>query len=142
MYPSFFVGNVISSQFCKTILAALILGLASSAIALTGNAGWIKVPNSGETFDVFYDPLSIQPEGDQVMRMLTLINYTDSLGKDSSLVSETLYNCTLQSKQDQYTFMFSGHWASGEPVNSSSVEQGWRTVLKNSVGMNVLKIAC
>lgn len=142
MYPSILVGNALFKPFCKAVVVAAVAVFVPKALALTGQAGWIKVQNSGEAFDIYYEPLSIQEEGLQVKRMLTLINYKDNQGKDASLVAETLFNCIQGSKQDQYTLMFSGHWAYGEPVNSSSVESEWRPVLKNSVGMNVYKIAC
>ena len=142
MNPNVLVGNRFL-RLINTGLAFTFLLFSSGHVdALTGQAGWIKIPTDGASFEIYYDPLSIKSEGQQTKRMMTLINYKDNAGKDASRVSETIYNCAENLKQDQYTLIFKGLWAAGEPINGSLAEEGWRTVLLDSFGMNILKQAC
>jgi len=142
MNPSVLVGNR-SLRLVSTVLALTCLLFNYGHVhALTGQAGWIKIPTDGATFEIYYDPLSIKSEGQQTKRMMTLINYKDNVGKEASMVSETIYNCAENLKQDQYTLIFKGLWATGEPINGSLAEEGWRTVLVDSFGINLLRQAC
>jgi len=142
MNPSVLVGNRFLSLISIGLTMTCLVFTSAHAHALTGQAGWIKVPTDGASFDVYYDPLSIKSEGQQTKRMMTLINYKDNVGKDASMVSETIYNCAENLKQDQYTLMFAGQWAGGEPINGSLAEKDWRPVLPDSFGIKVLRAAC
>ena len=142
MNPSVLVGNRFLRLVSTVLALTCLLFKYGHVHALTGQAGWIKIPTDGASFDVYYDPLSIKSEGQQTKRMMTLINYKDNVGKDASMVSETIYNCAENLKQDQYTLMFAGQWAGGEPINGSVAEKDWRPVLPDSFGIKVLRAAC
>ena len=142
MNPSVLVGNRFLRLISTGLALTFLLFNSGHVHALTGQAGWIKIPTDGASFEIYYDPLSIKSEGQQSKRMMTLINYKDNAGKDASMVSETIYNCAKKLKQDQYTLIFEGPWAMGEPINGSLAEEGWRKVLVDSFGINLLRQAC
>jgi hypothetical protein len=69
-------------------------------------------------------------------------NYKDETKNEMSLLSETIFNCVDKAKQDQFTEMFEGYWAHGEPVGRSDAEDGWYKLKDGSVGMTMLDAAC
>lgn len=125
------------------LLALCIIALTSTnAQALTGQAGWLEIKTDIKRFTMFYDPLSIQEQAPGTKRIHTLLNYKNKAGEESSMISETVYRCTAEQKQDRYIFIFKGHWAKGEPVNAAGAENDWHQVLPNTAGEWVMKVAC
>jgi hypothetical protein len=129
------------TQLIKSILSLAVF-MFSSAHAVTDGAGWIRIPTSGISADVFYQPLSIRAVDAGKLEATSVINYKTSSGLQRSNIALTYYDCLATVKQDQYTREHDGFWGAGELLAESGQEQEWRTIQPGSLGMTILVTVC
>lgn len=129
-----------SKQLKKIIFLTLIM--ISGAHAVTGGAGWVRIPTSGISADVFYQPLSISAVDGGKLEATSVINYKTSNGLQRSNIALTFYDCLAKVKQDQFTREHDGFWGVGELLAESGQEQEWRPIQPGSLGMTILVTVC
>jgi hypothetical protein len=136
------IKKMLLSRIASLSMVLAVIALPLKAHALTGSAGWVQLPTAVDDFSLFFNPLSVTSHGPHKKYMRTLMNYKDEAKNEMSLLSETIFNCVDKAKQDQFTEMFEGYWAQGEPVARSDAEEGWHKLKDGSVGMAMVDAAC
>lgn len=113
-----------------------------STHAHAAKEGWLKVPKVSRDIDIHYQPLSIQVQPDGNRRVSTLLNYRDGNGLLASIVTERLFDCQKQKKQDLTHVQYDQHWGDGEVINISGKENDWKEVSAETNGYALLAVTC
>jgi hypothetical protein len=126
----------------KYFAAALMMFAASVA-----NAEWYVMSNvSDDGYTYYLDPATIEKTGN-ISRVWELVDYFEIQSQDNDrFVSEKIlrvYDCDTDKSSIESITQYAGRMAGGKTVWSNTYKDPiWRTVVKDSLGESLLRIAC
>jgi hypothetical protein len=126
----------------KYFAAALMMFATSVA-----NAEWYVMSNvSDDGYTYYLDPATIEKNGN-ISRVWELVDYFEIQSQDNDrFVSEKIlrvYDCDADKSSIESITQYTGRMAGGKTVWSNTYKDPiWRTVVKDSLGESLLRIAC
>jgi hypothetical protein len=111
------------------------------------DADWFVMSNvSDDGYTYYLDPATIEKNGN-ISRVWELVDYFDIQSQDNDkFISEKIlrvYDCNADKSSIETITQYAGRMAGGKIVWTNNYREPiWRTVVQDSLGETLLKIAC